>query len=822
MRRHSAYSALASLVIGLVVGSPAASAQTAPGATAVEEIVVTTRRRAENLQDVPIAIDVLTAEFIKEAGIRRLEDIVKFSPSVQFDRAFSQNSVRVAIRGLSNTRGRANVAFLVDGIDVTSETTGTNAGSPLLVNQRLLTDVERIEVVKGPQSALYGRAAFAGAINYITAEPGDSFESNVSLDFAEDGFIETSGGVSLPLSDTLGVRLTGVYWEDDGHYPNVTSGEEFDGGDGYGAAATTVWRPIDGLKFKGRLSWTDDDYEPGAVASLKSRQIAVPLPADAAPVTSTTEALLVPRVGDASGLAVHSSEDPLTGSDYPGNELEVFRASLVATWNVGAYTLSSYTGYTDADMSQRYDLDRQSADNPDTLLGHGEVDTVGDTQQISQEIRLASSWENSPIQITVGGLYWDEERDDHSRNIAAVCFDSAACFADGFSSWQELYAEIYANTFNYREPRSAETEHRSAYAMLEWSITESLKLTLEDRYTDEDFEATVQSGASCVNAYPSNLNCLPGVTLTGENGSDYHTPKVTVDWRASESVLFYASAGKGVKPAGISLLTLPIPFILPLDPYFFDEEELWAYEIGAKTDWTGDFGALVFNAAAFYQDYTDKQTNTQQEVFAGFVIGVVSNASSATAFGIELEASWQTPLDGLTLGLGYTWLDTEYDDFKDATRSSSRIAIAGTCGEVVDIGGIPHCELDLSGNELEFAPEHSLLLTGNYSWPVPGTDFSLFTDWNVKYTDERFTSADNFTKLDDYWLADWRAGLSGEKWSFIGYVDNVFDEDTISSSGGNIDLAEGYVDSGSLAPPGLPTAFLPRPRTFGIRLLYNF
>ena len=138
---------------------------------AIEEIVVTTRKREENLQEVPISIGVFNADQIMRLGIRDLQDVTKLSPSLQFDKSYSQNSVRVTIRGLSNTRGRSNVAFLVDGIDVSSETTGTNAGSPMLINQRLLTDVERIEVVRGPQSALYGRAAFAGAIKYVSKKP---------------------------------------------------------------------------------------------------------------------------------------------------------------------------------------------------------------------------------------------------------------------------------------------------------------------------------------------------------------------------------------------------------------------------------------------------------------------------------------------------------------------------------------------------------------------------------------------------------------------------------------------------------------------------
>ena len=152
------YGAIWLIIVSGLQWHPAAQAQDLlePDSD-VEEIVVTTRKRQENLQEVPISIGVFNTDDIYRNGIRDLDDVSKLSPSLQFDQSFSTNSVRVTVRGLSNTRGRSNVAFLVDGIDVTSETTGNNAGSPLLVNQRLLTDVERIEVVRGPQSALFGR-----------------------------------------------------------------------------------------------------------------------------------------------------------------------------------------------------------------------------------------------------------------------------------------------------------------------------------------------------------------------------------------------------------------------------------------------------------------------------------------------------------------------------------------------------------------------------------------------------------------------------------------------------------------------------------------
>jgi outer membrane receptor protein involved in Fe transport len=150
-------------------------------AAAVNEIVVTARKKQENLQKVPIAIDVLGSEQIQELAIRDLDDVMRFSPSLIFDESFNPQDTKITVRGVPNTRGRSNVAFLIDGIDVTSQPIGS-AGSSILVNQRLL-DVERIEVVKGPQSALYGRSAFAGALSYVSKEPGDrdTFVDTVEL-----------------------------------------------------------------------------------------------------------------------------------------------------------------------------------------------------------------------------------------------------------------------------------------------------------------------------------------------------------------------------------------------------------------------------------------------------------------------------------------------------------------------------------------------------------------------------------------------------------------------------------------------------------------
>ena len=135
----------------------------------IEEIKVTARKKAENLQDIPVQVDVISAQEIERAGITSLEDIAKMSASMVFDNGFSQSDTRITLRGLSPIRGRQNVAVLQDGVDLSSENL-TIGGGTSLINSRLF-DLERVEVVKGPQSALYGRSAFAGAINYVTKKP---------------------------------------------------------------------------------------------------------------------------------------------------------------------------------------------------------------------------------------------------------------------------------------------------------------------------------------------------------------------------------------------------------------------------------------------------------------------------------------------------------------------------------------------------------------------------------------------------------------------------------------------------------------------------
>jgi outer membrane receptor protein involved in Fe transport len=585
------------------------------GLAQIDEIVVTTRKRTENLQDVPIAVQALTDQQIQRQGITGLKGISKYSPSLGFDTGYNPTDTRVSIRGLSASLGRSNVAFLVDGIDVTTENL-IAAGSGLLANRRLLNDVERIEVVKGSQSALYGRAAFAGAISYITKEPGDQFEGDVRLDAGEDGYFEVAGAVGGPvLEDVLGFRMNGVYWTDDGHYQNSVSGADVGGGEGWGTSLTSVFTPTDELKLKARVEYSDDKFAPQPIARLKwdtpipypedaflvgitggnsrdlvnsdagniapgqgatpestvtlairdhglycaevlpdtltadqreKRQLALmqlfpdyprvsdtfldeqfpgidpaDVPLSLRPIDDGAGNLVQPLVpgfcrspsfGSAKGKEVEHSENPLTGIEYEGTNVQTFRATLFGTLDLSFGTFSLNLGYTDSDSSVNQDQDYQTLGRPDVgLAGQGAV-SFNATEQTSVELRFASDWDDSPFQVTVGGLFWDELRETIDQNFITACLDTGRVgnnivtnitgLCDGndggagpsLNSWQAYRRQLEPYSGS---PWRADTEHLSAYMMVEWDMTENWSLTLEDRYVDEDFELSKPNFSSC-------------------------------------------------------------------------------------------------------------------------------------------------------------------------------------------------------------------------------------------------------------------------------------------------------------------------------------
>lgn len=440
------------------------------GAVAIDEIVVTARKREETLQDIPLAVTAITAEQIQTGGIKDVEDAIQLDASLNFDQGFAPYDTRIVIRGLSPTRGRPNVATLVDGVDISSESIGV-AGGSLLINPRLL-DIERIEVVKGPQSALYGRSAFAGAIQYVTKDPSQEFEGSVDVTGGNYDYREYKAEFSAPIiSEKLGFRVTALKYEEEGYYRNTLTGNLLGGSEGEGVAATLKLQATDSLDFKFRYEYSHDSFEQQAQANTGFNGVNT-VPAGASvcnggiirdqtcanlPNGALNVSNLLARMLPGGGLAPVGQWGPLgvaggplgtlgggvfddttvpayNGSlgeagdrtislspdyganqagllDYPGSDRNVNRASLVANLAVPFGTFSSLSGYTDANVFAAIDLDKYAERDPitgrDISSTQQAINTNSDTYQFSQELRFTSDFDG-PFQAIAGLQYWHE------------------------------------------------------------------------------------------------------------------------------------------------------------------------------------------------------------------------------------------------------------------------------------------------------------------------------------------------------------------------------------------------------------------------------
>ncbi|MBM3515984.1 MAG: hypothetical protein FJX59_20065, partial [Alphaproteobacteria bacterium] len=446
----------------------------------IEEIVVTTRKRAENLQDVPIVITAFTAEVLERRGIADIEDITKYTPGLSYDEGFSKQDTRIAIRGLSPTRGRQNAAILMDDVDISSESIAT-AGGSLFVNPRLF-DAERIEVVKGPHSALYGRSAFAGAINYIMRKPGDEFRGSASLDVGQYNKLEGRVSVSGPVvEDKLAIGGTLAIWDVGGMYRNAVSGNKLGGADGKGYAVSALWRASDSLKFNIRAEHTADHFDQEARGRLDPGQTTtLPLPASAVGVglpgiTSavTSTRLVIGRIPNRDGLApIAFSLNPRTNKDYPGTDRKLESIHLRTTLDLGTAEMIALSYYGNADARQFLDV----YGNGDSTVVNAvqEVNFITKNRVLNQDLRVQSADDEAPLDWMVGGLFWNETTLQESRSVSCI-FVVGGCKA---------LLQNLGNTTPYREGPNLyarDTHHYSMYSMLQYEVSERIQLSLEFR-----------------------------------------------------------------------------------------------------------------------------------------------------------------------------------------------------------------------------------------------------------------------------------------------------------------------------------------------------
>jgi iron complex outermembrane receptor protein len=812
-------------------------------AAQLEEVLVTARKKVENLQQTPMAITAFTAAEIEQFNITDTRDVARYTPSLTFDVGVLPNDTRPSIRGVNTTRGRPNTAVLVDFVDVSSESL-TVAGGGMTANMRLL-DLERVEVVKGPSTALYGRSAFSGAINYISKRPTEEFTAEVRGDFDEHGTQDLRLMVSGPVTDTLGARLNLMSYDTDGWYDNPNTGGDLGTADNWGGALALQWQPVDNFTAYLRAEYSDEDYSPrGQVFHTSVEKpfdqmlnffgtgtvtdYAIQAPYE---FSGTTECNGVDRLQpffDSFGFGpacrplitgeqsadekqIDTSADPRTDKDYDGTDVDNTRVHLELDYEMDNGISFVYLfGYTDNETTIQEDFDL--TDDP-LISAQGFYSQFGfqsmsqqdhELEQYSHELRI--SGEMDKLNWMLSGLRWEEDMD--------------TSFADEW--WLREGADkqwLIDNVFVYfgatdiatgpgntpATPISRDTTHWSAALSLTYAITDTINLTAEGRYLDEEID---YKGRGEDRAFYSAFGFGPGQMTKNSVSDSEFVPRFSVDWSITDDAMVYATYAEGFKPGGVS--TADANGDVSNGQY--KPEKLDTYEIGIKSDWLND--TLRVNAAAFYNDYTDQQVPYFfTDPLSGLLNSTVINAGETEVSGFELETTWR-PIEGLALNLAYTYVDAEYSDFN--TREI--LAQTGGVPNALTLAQAGNEDGDFSNKKVMGTPENAMVAAARYDMNLmQGIDG--YVELIATYEDERYLDQGNNLHVPDHTLLDAYAGISGENWTVTVYTINLTDEDDIQSGIANVDY--GFLPDGQNVPAGA-NLILPQPRTVGARFSYKF
>ena len=583
-----------SAMAALWISPPQAEAQQS-SQLVMEEIVVTARKREENLQEIPVTVTAFSSNAIERFDITDLFDIAALTPGLDYEDIGWRNGEKPSIRGIttpSTVPQQQKASVFIDGVYVS----GTYSSNSLL-------DLERVEVLKGPQSAFFGRSTFAGAINYVTRDPGNEVDGKVVGSIASYGEMElgaTVGGAII--DDTLFAQVTGYYFEFDAPdaWVNVPDGHRNGSQQTEAISGKLIYEADDLFRIEARASYNADNdghliarfTDPGDRNGRFTR-----------PDSSIGEF----PVGSVS-LPTGPFQFNFDQVTNPGIDRKRSRFSVEASTMLADHDLTLVWALNEEDQTVRSDLDVTEADSFRSFNDQEFRDT-------SVEVRLTSP-QDQRFRYMLGGYYWDFTQ----RNKNLFQFNLGFFVLDIPTDSKEAVQNL------------------SVFGGLYYDITDDLTLTFEARYQNDDV---------------SSENFGTGIAF--QNDFNAFLPRVNLEYRVSDDVLVYGVASKGNNPGLFNTGTTT-----PEDLRVVNEETIWNYELGLKSTWMD--GRLLVNAAAFYMDWTDQQFRRSFDLPGGTIATAIVNEGNSEVKGFELETSF-IPADGWDLRGTLSYNDAQYTNF---------------------------------------------------------------------------------------------------------------------------------------------------------------
>ena len=758
------------LVVSLsIFASSAAFAQ-------LEEIVVTATKRESSLQDAPLAVSAFSGSQLDRQGVNDAIGLNNIVPNLNVATEGARDAVFINIRGISQTERRnaadPTTAFYVDGAYV-PRMSGINA---------YFYDVERIEVLRGPQGTLYGRNSTSGVVNVITNKPDtEAVGGNIDVTLGNYNWAQFRGALNIPFSDTVAARFAFIRNSRDGYRDNAPA-EDGDDADDLGVRGHLAWN----IGEDTDLLLSADYYQRKGVGTI-SMQTACPLPC----------------TSDLPGLSIippdSPSTHPLNTTGHRDNSDTDFKLELNHSFS--GVDLNFIGSWREHERDFLIDNDGSGATiqlgvGP-TVINSFLIETTK-SETFSAELRLSSN-DDGPLQWIVGGFYMDEE-------------------INGDFDVQPMLPNAAHLTVQFVDI-GFKVESKAAFANASYEFNEQWSINGGIRYTEDDKDkggindpanptrgsyqrvGIVETGNPVAPIFPRAQVATPSWTKT--------TWKIGADWRVNSDSLAYATVSTGYKSGGFNRGSND-----PENPsgsprvnnlVVYNPETLTAYEAGYKSTFADGNGRANF--AAFYYKYKDNQQAVVRSI-GGILVNTTINAADATIWGLELETSYVYNDSGGMIDLNVGYLNTEFDDF---------VGLDDPLTPQLD-------NLDLSGERMINAPE----LNGTLTW-IPG-EWDLWGGTMTPLLSIHYESSyasflpefrpahhqGSFTRSNAnlHWESN-----DGGVWGEI-FVNNIEDEDIVTRSGCG-QIVNGLV--GTLVPGGVGCSHMyAPPRTYGARLGYRF
>lgn len=776
-----AFAALSGGAASAQDNSPAEQVQSAD-----TEIVVTARRREENLQEVPIAITAFNEEALAEKGVTNGFELQRAAPSLVASTSGNRtDGLTYSMRGQSNTYGSGGASVIVYFADVPQ--TAGSAGAPFF-------DLASVQVLAGPQGTLFGQSSTGGAVLFSPRRPGNDLEGYVKAGIGNLDYRRIEGALNIPLGDTLAVRVAGNILRRDGFTYDVTNDLYLDNQREENWRVGVLWTPADWfenyLVADGRHARTN-----GTAYSLYQ----VFGPGQILPDGSFTDALADQQ---ARGIRAVANSPDLPSPSYT---VKNWGLSNTSEFDFGAVTVKNILGYRktigvgsntfDGDGTPLPILAVYPAAPPPDLIPAGFEDTPENGYTISNELQILGEALDGRLDWIVGGYYSHNNSGKSQNNFGVtsptynfLCtgptpFDPCPNPSPPFTLGDPPATTSFTGGSTYGEPSTRTS--KAVFAQGTFAITDALNFTAGYRYSKDKVGTGL--GYAIFSGVPPFL--LPIVTPASSFNSSGSSWNLALDYKLSDNVLIYLSNRRGYKAGQ------PASPLYPQDTgHYFPEpikpEKVTDFELGVKTEWSsGDvFGR--FNVAGYYSDYK----NIQRQVASAYSSSPIGfNVERARIIGLELLGN--IAYAGFSLDGTYAYTDATYTDFTNPFPG-------------------PGQDTDASDNPFGFVPKHKINVSARYETDLKDAGIlamSLGYSWQSKffYTEQSFNFPDAVVPGRE--LVNARIELSeigGTQFSIAAFADNLTDED--------------YIENGNLDAGLVGRVFYGAPRTYGLELGYSF